>query len=99
MNLLQKDLKLIEQFHFVEYESSVLSRISLSYQGLLEQEFNKQLPSYQSALQLFNQAQEKAQEAFDVAQRLKQERDLDSAQSSLDKLQNDFQPRLAAISV
>lgn len=94
LDLLRQDLDLIERYHFVEYESSVYGRISLAYQGMLQQELSKDTPSATVAEDLFDLARSSAQKAFDVATRLHNDRDAGMAKSSVDKLENDFKSRV-----
>jgi tetratricopeptide (TPR) repeat protein len=99
MDLLRKDLLLIDQHHLIQYESGVYGRMSLAYQGMLQNELNEASPSIQKSRDLFDLARETAQKAFDVAARLENAWDVKQAQSSLDKLENELKPRVDAIPV
>jgi len=84
--LLKKDLQLVEQYHFVTYESGIRSRMSLAYQGMLEQLLTENIVDVAKCKETIESAEKEALSAISIAVRLGSTRDAGMAESSLPKI-------------
>ena len=84
--LLQKDLQLVEQYHFVAYESGIRGRMSLAYQGMLEHLLTEDSTDLERCIETLNSAEREASSAKAIAVRLGSTRDAGMAESSLTKI-------------